>query len=284
LTPPPVGVLPYPFELAFMQRALVASVAVGVFAPMIGTYLVQKRLSLIGDGLGHLAFAGVGAGLVLGFAPLWAALLFAVVGAIGVDQLRARRRASGDLALALFFYSGLALGVVLVSAGGGFNAGILTYLFGQPLTVDAGEVVTILVLGAAIAVTVYLLGRVLFAVVSDEDWSRVAGLPVGPMNTFLAIVTACAVVAAMRVVGILLVAAMMVLPVASAQLLARSFAGTLRWAIAIGVGSAVLGLAAARIWDLAPGGTIVLVSAATFAVVAIARRRSSAPAAIGADL
>ena len=279
-----LSALPYPFELAFMQRALVASVAVGVFAPMIGTYLVQKRLSLIGDGIGHIAFAGVGAGLVAGFAPLWTALVFAIVGALGVEQLRARRKASGDLALALFFYSGIALGVVLVSLGGGMNAGILTYLFGQPLTVRGGEVLTILILGAAIAVTVYLLGRVLFAVVSDEDWSRVAGLPVGAMNTFLAVVTACAVVAAMRVVGILLIAAMMVLPVASAQLLARSFAGTLRWAVGIGVGSAVIGLAAARIWDLAPGGTIVLVAAATFAVVAVARRRSTAPVAIGSDL
>jgi zinc transport system permease protein len=281
--PSPIGALPYPFELAFMQRALIASVAVGVFAPMIGTYLVQKRLSLIGDGIGHVAFAGVGAGLVLGFAPLWTALLFAVVGALGVEMLRARGRASGDLALALFFYSGIALGVVLVSLSGGFNASILTYLFGQPLTVDASEVVTILVLGGVITVTVYMLDRVLFAVVSDEDWSRVAGLPVGPINAFLAIVTACAVVAAMRVVGILLIAAMMVLPVASAQLLARSFAGTLRWAVAIGVGSAVLGLAAARIWDLAPGGTIVLVAAGTFAVVAVARRRSSRPLAIGTD-
>jgi zinc transport system permease protein len=282
--PWPLSALPYPFELAFMQRALVASVAVGIFAPMIGTYLVQKRLSLIGDGIGHLAFAGVGAGLVAGFAPLWTALLFAIVGALGVEQLRARRKASGDLALALFFYSGIALGVVLVSLGGGLNAGILTYLFGQPLTVRGGEVLSILILGAAIAVTVYLLGRVLFAVVSDEDWSRVSGLPVGPMNTFLAIVTACAVVAAMRVVGILLIAAMMVLPVASAQLLARSFAGTIRWAVGIGVGSAVVGLAAARIWDLAPGGMIVLVTAVTFAVVAVARRRTAAPSAIGSGL
>jgi zinc transport system permease protein len=282
--PWPISELPYPFELAFMQRALVASVTVGIFAPLIGTYLVQKRLSLIGDGIGHVAFAGVGAGLVVGFSPLWTALVFAVVGALGVEQLRARRKASGDLALALFFYSGIALGVVLVSLGGGLNAGILTYLFGQPLTVRSSEVVAIVVLGAAIVVVVLILRRVFFAVVSDEDWSRIAGLPVASMNALLAVVTACAVVAAMRVVGILLVAAMMVLPVASAQLLARSFVGTLRWAVAIGVGSAVVGLAAARFWDLAPGGTVVLVAAGAFAVVAIVRRGVGSPARIPADL
>jgi zinc transport system permease protein len=266
--------LPYPFDLGFMQRALVASLAVGVFAPTIGTFLVQKRMSLIGDGIGHIAFAGVGAGLVAGVAPLWMALVFAVAGAIGVEWLRSRRRASGDLALALFFYSGIALGVVLVSLGGGFDAGVLTYLFGQPLTVDGGEIVSILALGAAIVAAVIGMRRLLFAVVTDEDWSRVAGLPVDTANFALAALTACAVVAAMRIVGILLVAAMMVLPVASGQLLARSFAGTLWWSVGIGAGSVVTGLAASRIWGLAPGGSIVLVAAACFAVVAVAKRGS----------
>jgi zinc transport system permease protein len=266
--------VPYPFDLGFMQRALVASLAVGVFAPTIGTFLVQKRMSLIGDGIGHIAFAGVGAGLVAGVAPLWMALVFAVAGAIGVEWLRSRRRASGDLALALFFYSGIALGVVLVSLGGGFDAGVLTYLFGQPLTVDGGEIASILALGAAIVAAVIGMRRLLFAVVTDEDWSRVAGLPVDTANFALAALTACAVVAAMRIVGILLVAAMMVLPVASGQLLARSFAGTLWWSVGIGAASVIAGLSASRIWGLAPGGSIVLVSAACFAVVAVLKRGS----------
>jgi len=270
--PWPVSALPYPFDLAFMQRALVASLAVGVFAPMIGTFLVQKRMSLIGDGIGHVAFAGVGAGLLVGVYPVWMALAFGIGGALGVEYLRSRRRASGDLALALFFYSGIALGVVLVSLGGGMNASILTYLFGQPLTVNSSELVTILVLGCAIVLAVILMRRVLFAVVSDEDWSRVAGLPAGAINDLLAVLTAAAVVAAMRIVGILLIAALMVLPVASGQLLARSFGGTLRWSVAISVASVVAGLAASRIWGLAPGGTIVLIAAAFFVLIAIVKR------------
>jgi zinc transport system permease protein len=263
--------LPYPFELGFMQRALVAGVIVGTFAPLIGTFLVQKRMSLIGDGVGHVAFAGVGAGLFAGIYPLWTALGFAIAGSLGVEWLRARRRASGDLALALFFYSGIALGVVLASARGGLGTSVLGFLFGQPLTVDDHEVVLILILGATVATVMLLLRHVLFAVVTDEDWSRVAGLPVTAANAVLAVLTAVAIVAAMQVVGILLVAALMVLPVASAQLLARSFATTLRLAVAVGVGSVVVGLAASRIWGLAPGGTIVLVSGATFMVVAMVR-------------
>ena len=106
--------LPYPFDLAFMQRALAAGLVVGAFAPLIGTFLVQKRLSLIGDGIGHLAFAGVAIGAVTGIYPLGTALVVSTAGAVGLERLRARRKASGDLALALFFYSGIALGIVLL--------------------------------------------------------------------------------------------------------------------------------------------------------------------------
>lgn len=270
--PWPIDHLPYPFELDFMQRALVASLAVGVFAPMIGTFVVQKRMSLIGDGIGHLAFAGVGAGVLVGVWPVWGALAVAVVGALGLEWLRARKAASGDLALALFFYSGIAAGVVFASLGGGLNAKLLVYLFGQPVTVSDSETGVVVALGASIVVAMLALRRVLFAVVTDEEWSRVAGLPVGFVNGVLAVLIAVSVVAGMRIVGILLVAAMMVLPVAGGQLLARSFRGTLRWSVAIGVVSVVTGLAAARIWGLAPSGIIVLVAAGIFAVLALAKR------------
>jgi zinc transport system permease protein len=264
--------LPFPFELAFMQRALAAALVVGVFAPLIGTFLVQKRMSLIGDGIGHLAFAGVGAGIVAGIYPVWSALALAIVGALGLEWLRSRRRTSGDLALALFFYSGIALGVVLVSRGGGLDASVLEFLFGQLLTVNAGELAVIALLGAAIVATILALRRVLFAVVTDEEWARVAGLPTRTLNNLLAVLTATAVVAAMQIVGILLIAALMVLPVATGQLLGRSFGGTMRWAVVCGVGSAVAGLAASRFWGPHPGGTIVLVAAAAFLVVAAAKR------------
>ena len=267
-----IGALPYPFELSFMQRALVAGVAVGVFAPMIGTFAVQRRMSLIGDGIGHLAFAGVGVGLVAGIWPVWGALAVAVAGSLGLEWLRARGSASGDVALALFFFSGIAAGVVLVGLGGGLDANLLVYLFGQPLTVDDFEIAVILGLGAGIVLIVLFLRRVLFAVVTDEEWSRVAGLPVGFVNALLAVLIAVSVVAAMRIVGILLVAAMMVLPVASGQLLARSFRGTLWSSVVIGVAAVVLGLAASRIWGLAPSGTIVLLASASFAVVALVKR------------
>jgi zinc transport system permease protein len=260
--------LPYPFDLAFMQRALAAGLIVGAFAPLIGTFLVQKRMSLIGDGIGHLAFAGVAIGAVSGIYPLWTALAVSGAGAVALERLRARRKASGDLALALFFYSGIALGIVLLSRQ--LNpTNVLVYLFGQILTVTSLEVMVVVVLGSIVAAVILGVRRALFAAVADEEWARVAGLPVGLLNNLLAVTTAVTVVASMRVVGILLVAGLMVLPVASAQLLARSFRTTVLWAMSIGVGSVVVGLVASRLWNLASGGMIVLVAAATYAVVAV---------------
>jgi zinc transport system permease protein len=270
--------VPYPFESAEAQRALIACLAVGVFAPMIGAFLVQKRLSLVGDGIAHVAFAGVGAGLLVGVWPVWTALAFAVVGAVGVETLRLKRKAAGDLALALFFYVGIAMGAVFASRAGALELETLPYLFGDPYAVTWSGVGTIVALGAVVVAAMRVSSRALFAVVTDEDWSRVAGLPVGPLSVALAALTAGVIVAGMRIVGILLIAAMMVLPVASAQLIARSFRGTLRLAVAIGAVASLVGLTIARPLDLAPGGAIVFVAAAMFAAVALGKR--AAPRAL----
>jgi zinc transport system permease protein len=259
--------VPWPFEREFMRLALAAGVVVGASAPLVGTFLVHKRLSLLGDGLGHVAFAGVGAGLLLGVWPVWTALVAAVAGSLALERLRARGHTGGDLALALFFYGGLAAGAVLASRAGA-GASVNSYLFGSVLTVTRADVATIALVGAAVVATVAVCGRALFAIVLDEEVARVAGLPVDALNAVLAALTAVVVVAAMRVVGILLVAALMVLPVASAQVVARSFRATLAWSSAIGVGAVVAGLVAARAWGVAPGGSIVLVAAAVHLVAA----------------
>lgn len=268
--------LPWPFEREYMQLALAGGLVVGACAPLIGTFVVQKRLSLLGDGIGHVAFAGVSAGLLLGVWPVWTALIAAVAAAVAIEWLRGHGRASGDLALALFFYSGIAGGVVLTGLAGSLNAGTLTYLFGSVLTVDRSDVVTIAVLGAVILAVIALSWRALFSIVLDEEAARVAGLPVNALNLGLAALTAVTLVAGMRIVGILLVAALMVLPVGTAQRLSRSFGSTLLIASGVGTASTVLGLAAARQWALAPGGTIVLTAAGFFALTATATFRRSA--------
>ncbi len=269
--------LPWPFDRDYMQLALWAGLIVGACAPLIGVFLVQRRMSLMGDGIGHMAFAGVAAGLLLEIWPIWSALAVAVLGALAIEWLRTRGRATGDLALALFFYGGIALGVVLVSRTGGGSVNVLPYLFGSILTVSADDVRVVAVLGVVIVLAMAFFGRALFAIVIDEQSARVAGIPVDAANALLSVLTAVTVVAAMRVVGVLLIAALMVLPVASSRLLARSFRTTVVLAVLVGLLSVVVGLAAARQWDLAPGGSIVLTAAMIFGAVALAARRRHDP-------
>lgn len=271
--------LPWPFEREYMQLALLAALAIGASAPLIGVFLVEKRQSLMGDGIGHLAFAGVAAGLLLEVWPVWSALVVAVLGALAVEWLRSRGRATGDLALALVFYGGIAAAVVIASRAQSGSVDVFPYLFGSVLTVDGDDVRLVVTLAAVIVVALALLRRALFAVVLDEEAARVGGVPVDALNTALAVLTAVTVVAAMRVVGVLLVAALMVLPVASSRMVARSFRATTLGAVVVGVVSVIGGLVAARQWALAPGGSIVLATVVCFVLAAVlgGRRVPSAP-------
>jgi zinc transport system permease protein len=248
----------------FMRLALAAGAIVGVLAPAVGFFLVQRRQSLFGDGIGHVAFAGVAAGILLDVSPVLTALVFAVLGGIAIELLRTRGGAAGDQALAVVFYTGIALGVVLIAQAGALNVGLFQYLFGSILTVTRGDLLTIALLGTVGLAVIALLYRAFAAVVIDEEGARVAGVPIGTLNIALAALTAVTVALSMRVVGILLVAALMVLPVSAAGRLAWSMRSTLVLSMAIGLGSAMCGLTISYYGDLPPGGTIVLAAAAAY--------------------
>ena len=259
--------LPWPFEREYLQLALAGAVLVGATAPITGTFLVQRRLSLLGDGIGHLAFAGVAIGLVTDVWPIWTALLTAVVGALAIERLRSRARDNGDLALALAFYVGLALASVLLSRRGNVAANVQGYLFGSILTITRSDAVALAVACALVVVVLALVGRAFFSVIVDEDAALASGIPVARMNDLLMVLTALSIVTAMRVVGILLVSALLVLPVGIAQRVSRSFRSTLVLSSMIGVIAAISGLVIGRVARLAPGGTIVLTLGALFLVI-----------------
>jgi zinc transport system permease protein len=257
-------------ESEFMRLAFAAGAIVGLLAPAVGFFLVQRRMSLIGDGIGHVTFAGVATATVLGISTLGAALGAAVLGAVVVEWIRARRPGAGDQALALVFYTGIAGGVVIVAAGGALNVDVFAFLFGSILTITRTDVAVVAVLGIAGLATLALLYRALVASVLDEEGARVAGVPVGALNVAVAGLAALTVALSMRIVGILLIAALMVLPVIAASRVAWSMRSTIAIAMAIGLGSVLAGLTAAYYGDLPPGGTIVLVAAAAFLVAAAA--------------
>jgi zinc transport system permease protein len=254
----------------FMVRALIGAMITGLIAPSIGIYLVQRRLSLIGDGLGHVALTGVGLGLLTRTSPVLAAVAVAALGAVAIELVRERGKASGDVALAIMFYGGISGGVVLVSMSAAQNSkSLVSYLFGSPLTTSPGDLVVIGVLGAAVLAVALLLRPWLFAVCHDEEYARVSGLPIRLLNVTLAVTTAVTVTAAMRAVGLLLVSALMVVPVATAQQVTRGFNTTMYLAMGLGVASSILGIGASAQLDTAPGATVVLLAIGIFMVVTV---------------
>jgi zinc transport system permease protein len=250
----------------FMRLAFATGAVVGLLAPAVGFFLVQRGMSLVGDGVGHTAFAGVAAGYLLGVSPVITALLAAVVGAVGIEWLRSRRQAVGDQALALLFYTGLAAGVVLASSAGALNVNLFGFLFGSILTVTREDLLVVTVLGISGLATVALLYRALVGVVIDEEGARVAGVPVVPLNVLVAGLAGLTIGLSMQIVGILLIAALMVLPVIASGRVAWSMRSSILLAMGIGLASVFAGLTIAYYGDLPPGGAIVLVAAGAFLV------------------
>jgi len=255
----------------FMRHALLAALLVGLAAPVVGIFLVQRRLALIGDGMGHIALAGVALGVLTGQAPVWTALLAAVAGAVAIELVRARGRTSGDVALAVLFYGGIAGGVVLISLSpSGTPANLNAYLFGAITTTSTADLVTFAVLAGAVLVTAMVLAPRLFAVSNDPEYARAVGLAVVPLNMTLAVLTAVTVVVSMRIVGLLLISALMILPNAIAQLVCHSFRSSLLLAVATGVVVSIAGVSTSFYASTPSGGTIVLFAVGLFLVVALA--------------
>ena len=255
----------------FMRRALIAAVLIGVSAPAVGIFLVQRRLALIGDGLGHIAVTGVALGLVLDRAPVPIALVTAVIGAVAVELIRARGEQSAEIALAILFYGGIGGGVVLVSQAPSGARSLNQYLFGSISTTTSGDLRTFAILAAVVLCVSIGLGSALFSVSNDDEFARASGLPVMRLNLLLAALSAFTVVVSMRVVGVLLVSALMVIPVAAAQLVSRSFRMTYVVAIGIGLLVSLSGVVISYYADTPSGGTIVLLAIAVFALLLIAK-------------
>lgn len=258
-------------------RMLLAGLVVGVAAPIVGTYLVQRRMALLGDGIGHVALAGVAAGWLAGSIAglaerdalaLPGAIIFAVAGAMIIERMRARGTAAADVVMAILFYGGIALGVLLIGASGGTSNNLLGYLFGSIATVSWQDVWVSVVLAGVIIVIGVGLRRALFAVTHDQEFAKASGLPVNVLNMVVAVLAAVTITVAMRVVGVLLVSALMIVPVAIAQLLTHSFNRTMLIAMAIGAALTLVGIGITLYVDLQPGALIVVLGVATYAVVA----------------
>jgi len=272
-----IGMLCYPF----MQRALVAAICVGVAAPLVGGFLVHRRMAMIGDALAHTAFAGVAIGLLVGSAtslplsPYHAALVVAVVAALGIETLTARTETAGDVSMAIVLAGGFALGTVLISlSGGGLSVGIKQYLFGSLATITRANAALLITLTASVIAVVSIAYRPLLSVTIDETAATVAGTDVRRYNRLLVTVTAVVVVAAMQILGIILVAAMLVVPVATVAPQARSFAHSVALSIVAAQVAVVGGVTIAYVGGIAVGGTIVLLAIALYGLGTLRAQRT----------
>lgn len=260
------------FQYDFLQRALLAGIAVAVLAPSIGLFLVVRRYALMADTLAHVALAGVAIGLLLGWQPIGTAVLAAVLAAVGIEFLRSRRGLFGESVLALFLSGGLALAVMLLSAGRMVNANLFGYLFGSITTVTPTDLWLIGALTLISSGVLAALYRPLFTVALDEDLAHVDGWPVRILNITIVALAAVVVALAMRIVGALLIGALMVIPVLAALQFKRGFLGTLIAAILLAVLAVLLGLGLSYQFDLASGATIVVVALGLFGVSLVAKR------------
>lgn len=263
-----------------MQRGLLVAALVGLCAPVIGTYLVQRKLAMMGDGIGHVALTGVALGWLTGsFLNLTTpeslaipgALVVSVVGAVILEVIRLSGKTESDVALAILFYGGIAGGVLLIGFAGGTSSQLNSYLFGSLASVSVSDVWTTLGLATVILTVGLGLSPALYAVCNDEEFAKASGLPVRTLNLLIAVLAAFTVAISMRVVGSLLISALMIVPVATAQILTSSFKKTISLAMLIGVTVSVSGLIFTYFFDVSPGATIVVFTIALYIIAHILR-------------
>ena len=256
-----------------LLRSLLAALLVGASAPVVGTFLVHRRLSMLGDGIGHVALTGVAMGWLIGSAmhlnpidqlAIPGAIAASVAGAIVIELVSRSGRASADVALAILFYGGIAGGVLLMGLAGGSSTQLNSYLFGSLATVSWGDIGTIGTLAVVVMVVGIGMRPALFAVSNDEDFAATSGLPVRAMSMLIAVMSALTVAISMRVVGALLVSALMVVPIATAALYSRSFSRTMYTGMALGAAICAAGLLITYMVDLSPGAMIVVLAIALY--------------------
>ena len=269
----PGDIFPRFFDMEMMQRSLIASVMVTIVAGILGVFLIVQNLSLIGDGLAHVSFGGVAVAIVLGATnPLWYALMFSVIAAILIHELQARDILTGDASIAIFLTGTLALGLISLTVwGGGVTSDIHSYLFGSQLLIDKETLNWISYVCIFAIFAMAFIGPSLLACIVDPLAARVQGLPVKGIGLLFAIITACAVVTMVKVVGALLVTALLVTPAATAQIIGNSFRSCLLWTQFFGITSVLGGLYISSEMGAGSGAAIAFFAAVLFAFVAISK-------------
>ena len=259
-------------EFGFMQRAIISGIAVAAICSVIGLFLVLRKHSLFGDAMSHVAFGGLSIGLFLNLYPIWTAYAFTLIAALGITKMTDSIKIPPDSSVAILLSSGLAVGIVLISLSGGFSLDLFSFLFGSILLISTQDTIAIVFLSVAILSIIAIMYRRLMYITFDEKQAGVSGINVKLVNYVFIVLAALTVVTSIRLVGVLLISALIVLPNITAILFGRGFKKTAMISIGIAIASVVLGIIISYLANVAPAGAIVLTSMAIFLCIIVTRK------------
>lgn len=264
--------LPHLFSYQFFQYALLGGVITAFACAWIGFFLILRKEAMLGDGIAHTAFGGIALGLLLEVDPILTALAVSVLAVLGVSYLRKRGLAQSDAAIAVMLALGFAGGLIIISLAGGFNVELFSYLFGSVLTIDRGDLLVVSLLGLATLIFLGVFHQEMLSITFDEEASRLMGLPVGALSTAFNVLVAMTIALSIKVIGIILVVALLVLPGLTALQFNLSFKASAVAAIAVGTVSMLTGIMLSAVYDVATSGVIVFTAAGFFVFAAAYRR------------
>jgi len=258
------GILQY----EFLQNAFFTGILIGILAPLLGVFIVVRRLSLIADALSHVTLAGIAASLLLekyvaalsGLNPLYLGMVFSVGGSLFIEKLRSVYKHYQELAIPIILSGGIGLGVIFISLADGFNTDLFSYLFGSVSAVSRTDLWVIVIISIAVIAVIILLYKELFLLSFDEEHAKASGIAAKSIHFIFIVMVALVIAASMRIVGILLVSSLMTLPVAASIRIAKGFKQTIILSIIFGEVSVLGGMFASYHLNLAPGGTIVMIA------------------------
>ncbi len=256
----------------FFQRALLGGLLIGVTAPLMGFFLVLRRLSMIGDTLSHVSIAGVALGFLLGVYPIGVGLVFAIVASFAIEKLRKAYKTYAELSIAIIMSGGVALASLLFTIGKGYRMDVNSYLFGSIYTLQTEDLYVIGAVTVLVLAVIWMQVKELFLITFDEDAAAVSGLPVKFYNVMISVLTALVISVSIQIVGALLVSALLTIPAACSLVVAKSFRQSVITAVVVGELAVLSGLLIAGVWNLAPGGTIVLLLIAILLLLLLLRR------------
>ncbi|GLI85648.1 metal ABC transporter permease [Rossellomorea marisflavi] len=254
------------FHYEFLQNAFLTGILIGIIAPLLGAFIVVRRLSLIADALSHVTLSGIAASLYVSqtvpslatLNPLYFGMVFSVLGSVFIERLRTLYKHYQELAIPIILSGGVGIGAIFISLADGFNTDLFSYLFGSVSAVSRGDLYLIGIISVVVITVIFLLYKELFLLSFDEEHAKASGIPAKAIHFIFMIMVALVIAASMRIVGILLVSSLMTLPVAASIRVAKGFKQTIGFAVLFGEISVIVGLVSAFYLNLAPGGTIVV--------------------------